>query len=159
MIDAMHLVFQKASDKVPHQRSLLNRKWPTDRWQNVGLKRKSIIGIWLWYKNICPEQETWHRFLNQPGVETSSNQNFWSVIVFSADVKPRLFKSNIDHKINVFEIWCYRRMLKNSWTSHKLQLGPRPSTNSEIVGVKETKWSSKFENTKKTRCLKCRDIF
>ena len=28
------------------------------------------------------------------------------------------YSKAIDHKINAFEMWCYRRMLKISWTSH-----------------------------------------
>ena len=39
----------------------------------------------------------------------------------------------IDHKINAFEMWCYRRMLRISWTSH--------TTNIDVLqksGVKET---------------------
>ena len=42
----------------------------------------------------------------------------------------------IDHKINAFETWCYRRMLRISWTSH--------TTNIDVlqkIGVKETTMS------------------
>ena len=28
------------------------------------------------------------------------------------------FSKAIDHKINAFEMWCYRRMLRISWNSH-----------------------------------------
>ena len=39
----------------------------------------------------------------------------------------------IDHKINAFGMWCYRIMLRISWTSH--------TTNIDVlqkIGVKET---------------------
>ena len=45
------------------------------------------------------------------------------------------YSKAIDHKINAFEMWCYRRMLIISWTSH--------TTNIDVgllqkIGVKET---------------------
>ena len=43
------------------------------------------------------------------------------------------YSKAIDHKINAFEMWCYRRMLRISWTSH--------TTNIDVlqkIGVKET---------------------
>ena len=41
----------------------------------------------------------------------------------------------IYHKINAFEMWCYRRMLRISWTSHS------HTTNIDVlqkIGVNET---------------------
>ena len=50
------------------------------------------------------------------------------------DVKLGLtYSKAIDHKINVFEMWCYRKMLRISWTSR--------TTNRDVlqkIGVKET---------------------
>ena len=43
------------------------------------------------------------------------------------------YSKAIDHKINAFEMWCYRRMLRISWTSH--------TTNIDVlqnIGVKES---------------------
>ena len=33
------------------------------------------------------------------------------------------YSKAIDHKINAFEMWCYRRMLRISWTSHTTHIG------------------------------------
>ena len=54
------------------------------------------------------------------------------------------YSKAIDHKINAFEMWCYRRMLRISWTSH--------TTNIDVlqkIGVKETTML-KFEAAKHT---------
>ncbi len=45
-----------------------------------------------------------------------------------------------DHKINGFEMWCYRRMLIISWTSHTTQIDIL-----QKIGVKET---TMFNNLK-----------
>ena len=49
----------------------------------------------------------------------------------------------IDHKINAFEMWCYRRMLRISWTSH--------TTNIDVLQkmcVKETTMLNNPKNRK-----------
>ena len=33
-------------------------------------------------------------------------------------VKLGTYSKAIEHKTNAFELWCYRRMLRTSWTSH-----------------------------------------
>ena len=53
------------------------------------------------------------------------------------------FSKAIDHKINAFEMWCYRRMLRISWTSH--------TTNIDVlqkIGVKETTMLNNLANRK-----------
>ena len=53
------------------------------------------------------------------------------------------FSKAIDHKINAFEMWCYRRMLTISWTSH--------TTNIDVlqkIGVKETTMLNTLKNRK-----------
>ena len=53
------------------------------------------------------------------------------------------YSKAIDHKNNAFEMWCYRRMLRISWTSH--------TTNIDVlqkIGVKETAMLNKRENRK-----------
>ena len=53
--------------------------------------------------------------------------------IFSRQLKHCIYSKVIDHKINAFEMWCYRRMLRISWTSH--------TTNIDVlqkIGVKET---------------------
>ena len=62
------------------------------------------------------------------------------------DVKLGLIqKQYAYHKLNTFEMWCYRRMLRIiSWTSH--------TTNIDVqkIGVKET---TMINNMKTERCL------
>ena len=51
------------------------------------------------------------------------------------------YSKAIDHKINAFEMWCYRRMLRISWTSH--------TTNIDVlqkIGVKETTMLNTLKN-------------
>ena len=53
------------------------------------------------------------------------------------------YSKAIDHKINAFEMWCYRRMLRISWTSH--------TTNIDVlqkIGVKETTMINTLKNRK-----------
>ena len=53
------------------------------------------------------------------------------------------YSKAIDHKINAFEMWCYRRMLRISWTSH--------TTNIDVlqkIGVKETTMLNTLKNRK-----------
>ena len=53
------------------------------------------------------------------------------------------YSKAIDHKINAFEMWCYRRMLIISWTSH--------TTNIVVlqkIGVKETTMLNNLKNIK-----------
>ena len=53
------------------------------------------------------------------------------------------YSKAIDHKINAFERWCYRRMLRISWTSH--------ITNIDVIqkiGVKETTILNNLKNRK-----------
>ncbi len=53
------------------------------------------------------------------------------------------YSKAIDHKINAFEMWCYRRMLRISWTSH--------TTNIDVlqkIGVKETTMLNNLKNRK-----------
>ena len=60
----------------------------------------------------------------------------WYVFsVVSYGVETWTYSKAIDHKINAFEMWCYRRMLRISLTSH--------TTNFDVgllhkIGVKET---------------------
>ena len=56
------------------------------------------------------------------------------------------YSKEIDHKINAFERWCYRRMLRISWTSH--------TTNIDVlqkIGVKETT----AKHTEKQKVVLC----
>ena len=53
------------------------------------------------------------------------------------------YSKAIDHKINAFEMWCYRRMLRISWTSH--------TTNIDVlqkIGVKETAMLNNLKHRK-----------
>ena len=53
------------------------------------------------------------------------------------------YSKAIDHKINAFEMWCYRRMLRISWTSH--------TTNIDVLqkmGVKETTMLNNLKDRK-----------
>ena len=53
------------------------------------------------------------------------------------------YSKAIDHKINAFEMWCYRRMLRISWTSH--------TTNIDVlqkIGVKETTMLNNLKSRK-----------
>ena len=53
------------------------------------------------------------------------------------------YSTAIDHKINTFEMWCYRIMLRISWTSH--------TTNIDVlqkIGVKETTMLNTLKNRK-----------
>ena len=43
------------------------------------------------------------------------------------------YSKAIDHKINAFEMWCYRRMLRIRWTSHTTNIDAP-----QKIGVKET---------------------
>ena len=38
--------------------------------------------------------------------------------VVSSGCETWTYSKGIDHKISAFEMWCYRRMLRISWTSH-----------------------------------------
>ena len=51
--------------------------------------------------------------------------------------------TSIYHKINAFEMWCYRRMLRISWTSH--------TTNMYVlqkIGEKKTTMFNNLKNRK-----------
>ena len=48
-------------------------------------------------------------------------------------------KSMVQNMINVFEIWCYRRMLRISWTEHV--------TNEEVFYMANTKRSCRGDWT------------
>ena len=53
------------------------------------------------------------------------------------------YSKAINHKINAFEMWCYRRMLRICWTFH--------TTNIDIpqnIGVKETTMKNNMEKQK-----------
>ena len=49
----------------------------------------------------------------------------------------------IDHKINAFEMFCYRRMLRISWTSHTTDIDVL-----QKIGVKETTMLNTLKNRK-----------
>ena len=59
-------------------------------------------------------------YVDQINEHSDSDSDSWS------------YSKAIGHKINAFERWCYRRMLRISWTSH--------TTNIDVlqkIGVKE----------------------
>ena len=58
------------------------------------------------------------------------------------DVKLGLIRS-IDHRSNTFEMWCYRRMLRISCTSHTTNIDVL-----QIIGVKETTMLNTLKNRK-----------
>ena len=55
------------------------------------------------------------------------------------------YSKAIDHKINAFEMWCYRRMLRISWTSHTRQWHIDVL---QKIGVKETTMLNTLKNRK-----------
>ena len=63
--------------------------------------------------------------------------------VESYECETGTYSKAINHKINAFEMWCYRRMLIIRWTSH--------TTNIEVlqkIGVKETTKLNNLTNRK-----------
>ena len=55
------------------------------------------------------------------------------------------YSKAIDHKINAFEMWCYRRMLRISWTSHTTTIDVL-----QKIGVKETTINGQFRGDGRT---------
>ena len=53
------------------------------------------------------------------------------------------YSKAIDYKINAFEMWCYRRMLRISWTSHTTNIDVQ-----QKIGVKETTMLNTLTNRK-----------
>ena len=53
------------------------------------------------------------------------------------------YSKAIDHKINAFEMWCYRRMLIISWISHTTNINVL-----QTIGVKETTMLNNMKNRK-----------
>ena len=63
--------------------------------------------------------------------------------VVSYGCETRTYSKAIDHKINTFEMWCYRRMLRISWTSHTINIDVL-----QKIGVKETTMLNNLKHRK-----------
>ena len=57
------------------------------------------------------------------------------------------YSKAIDHKINAFEMWCYRRMLRISWTSH--------TTNIDVSTENWCKGNNYAKHTEKQKVVLC----
>ena len=67
----------------------------------------------------------------------------WRCHVVSYGCETWTYSKAIDHKINAFEMWCYRRMLRISWTSHTTNIGVLRK-----IGVKKTTTLNNLKNRK-----------